>query len=146
MIESTIRVKNSGLVRVKMIRDDRDGTLAIIESLRDVPFDIRRVYFISNLEKSVSIRGKHAHKELEQIIFCIQGSFVLGLDDGNTSQKLLLNEPNVGIRLGKMLWHTMEDFSESCVLLVVASDYYDENDYIRDYGDFLKLAQGLNHD
>lgn len=137
-----IKVKNSGVVELKLIHDNRDGNLVILEALRDVPFEIKRLYYITNLENSVSIRGQHAHRELEQVIFCIQGSFVLGLDDGVTRQKIQMNRVNIGIRLGKMLWHTMEDFSSGCVLLVVASDYYSEADYIRDYQEFLRLASG----
>lgn len=136
-----ILVKNSGYVNLKLIRDDRDGNLVILESLRDVPFEVKRLYYITNLENAVSVRGKHAHRNLEQVIFCIQGSFTLGLDDGTNRQKILVNRVNVGVRLGKMLWHTMEDFSSGCVLLVVASDYYDEADYIRDYDEFLRLAR-----
>lgn len=137
-----IIVKNSGFHELRLIRDDRDGSLVILEALRDVPFEIKRLYFITNLENSVSLRGQHAHRELEQVIFCIQGSFTLGLDDGVNQQKILMNKVNVGVRLGKMLWHTMEDFSNGCVLLVVASDYYSEADYIRDYEEFLHLASG----
>jgi len=135
-----IIVQNSGYVHLNMIHDERDGNLVILEALRDVPFEIKRLYYITNLENSVSVRGKHAHRELEQIIFCVQGSFTLGLDDGKSKQKILMNKVNVGVRLGKMLWHTMEDFSDGCVLLVVASDYYKETDYIRDYDNFLYLA------
>lgn len=135
-----IIVQNSGYVYLNMIHDERDGNLVILEALRDVPFEIKRLYYITNLENSVSVRGKHAHRELEQIIFCVQGSFTLGLDDGKSKQKILMNKVNVGVRLGKMLWHTMEDFSDGCVLLVVASDYYKETDYIRDYDNFLYLA------
>ncbi|MFO1525297.1 MAG: FdtA/QdtA family cupin domain-containing protein [Turneriella sp.] len=135
-----IIVQNSGYVYLNMIHDERDGNLVILEALRDVPFEIKRLYYITNLENSVSVRGKHAHRELEQIIFCVQGSFTLGLDDGKSKQKILMNKLNVGVRLGKMLWHTMEDFSDGCVLLVVASDYYKETDYIRDYDNFLYLA------
>lgn len=135
-----IRVKNSGYVELKLIHDNRDGNLVIMEELRDVPFEIKRVYYVTNLENSVSVRGKHAHRELEQVIFCLQGSFTLGLDDGINRQKILMNKVNVGVRLGRMLWHTMEDFSSGCVLMVVASDYYNEEDYIRNYEDFIGLA------
>ncbi|MBM9577278.1 FdtA/QdtA family cupin domain-containing protein [Leptospira sp. 201903070] len=137
-----IRVKNSGYIMLKKIRDDRDGNLIILEALKDVPFEIKRVYYINNLENSVSIRGLHAHKEIEQAIFCINGSFTLGLDDGNSKQRILMNSDNVGVLLGKMLWHTMEDFSSGCVLLVVASDYYREDDYIRKYSEFIQLVNG----
>lgn len=132
-------VKNSGYITLKKIRDNRDGNLIIMEALRDIPFDIKRVYYVTNLENSVSVRGNHAHKLLEQVIFCIQGCFTLGLDDGVNRQKILMNKDNIGVILGKGLWHTMEEFSSGCVLLVVASDYYKEEDYIRDYDDFLKF-------
>lgn len=136
-MQTPIEVKNSGYVKLKLIRDERDGNLVILESLKDIPFEVKRLYYITNLENTVSVRGKHAHRQLEQVIFCIQGSFTLGLDDGTSKQKILMNQVNVGIRLGKMLWHTMEDFSNGCVLLVVASDYYNESDYIRDYDEFI---------
>ncbi len=135
-----ILVKNSGYITLSKIRDERDGNLVIAEAMRDLPFEIKRVYFINQLENSVSIRGQHAHHELEQVIFCISGSFVLGLDDGITKQKILMNKDNVGIILGKKLWHTMEEFSSGCVLLVFASDYYNESDYIRNYDEFIKLV------
>lgn len=133
-------VKNSGYITLKKVHDDLDGNLIIMEALRDIPFDIKRVYYVTNLESCVSVRGMHAHKLLEQVIFCIQGSFTLGLDDGVNRQKILMNKDNVGVVLGKGLWHTMEEFSSGCVLLVAASDYYKEEDYIRDYDDFLKFV------
>ncbi len=136
----SILVKNSGYITLKKIHDDRDGNLIIMETFRDVPFNIKRVYYINNLENAVSIRGQHAHRDLEQVIFCINGSFILGLDDGKVRQKLLMNKDNIGVYLGKMLWHTMEDFSSGCVLLVVASDFYKETDYIRNYDEFLKIS------
>ncbi|AAN48853.1 FdtA/QdtA family cupin domain-containing protein [Leptospira interrogans] len=135
-----IIVKNSGYINLKKIRDDRDGNLIILESLKDIPFEIKRVYYINNLENSVSVRGQHAHKEIEQAIFCVSGSFTLRLDDGKTKQEILMNKDNVGVLLGKMLWHAMENFSSGCILLVAASDYYREDDYIRNYSDFIRLA------
>lgn len=136
-----IIVKNSSYINLKKVRDDRDGNLIILESMRDVPFEIKRVYYINNLENSVSVRGQHAHKEIEQVIFCINGSFTLKLGDGRTRQEILMNKDNVGVLLGRMLWHTMENFSSGCVLLVAASDYYREDDYIRNYSDFIRLAE-----
>lgn len=141
MIREPIKVKNSGYIELKKIRDDRDGNLIIANSNHDIPFDIKRVYYINQLENSVSIRGKHAHKSLEQVIFCISGSFVLGIDDGFIKQKILMKEDNIGIILGKELWHTMEEFSSGCILLVFASDSYDEEDYIRSYEEFLKYIK-----
>jgi dTDP-4-dehydrorhamnose 3,5-epimerase-like enzyme len=139
-----IIVKNSGYVQLRKIRDERDGNLIIANSKSEIPFEIKRVYYINQLENSVSIRGLHAHKELEQVIFCISGSFVLGLDDGINKQKIFMNNDNIGVVLGKMLWHTMEDFSNGCILLVFASDYYSEYDYIRNYKDFLNEVRVKN--
>ena len=135
-------VKNSGRVLLPRIVDERDGILCIINSLKDIPFEIKRVYFINNLDSCSSIRGKHAHRKLQQVIFCINGSFTLSLDDGKQKQDIVITHENEGIILGSLLWHTMHDFSSGCVLLVVASDYYDESDYIRDYDEFMALANG----
>ena len=112
-----IKVKNSGYVTLKRYVDDRDGALCIMNAQQEIPFDIKRVYYINNLENMTSIRGKHAHKQLRQDI--------------------LMMKDNVGVILGPMLWHTMHKFSSGCVLLVVASDYYDESDYIRNYDEFI---------
>ncbi|AYV57240.1 WxcM-like domain-containing protein [Leptospira kmetyi] len=136
-----IAVKNSKYVYLKKIHDDRDGNLIIMEALRDIPFEIKRVYYINNLENSVSVRGLHAHREIEQVIFCINGSFTLKLDDGDSKQEIVMNQDNCGVLLGKMLWHSMENFSSGCVLLVAASDYYREDDYIRDYKDFINAVK-----
>ena len=136
-----IRVRQSGYVPLNKIHDGHDGSLCVIDAMRSVPFAIKRVYFINNLENCVSIRGKHAHRELSQVIFCISGSFVLGLDDGHEQQEIHMIRDNVGVTLGPGLWHTMHSFSSGCVLLVAASDYYDESDYIRNYDEFLAYAQ-----
>ena len=135
-----IKVKHSGTVSLKRIVDDRDGTLCIMNSGKEIPFEIKRVYYINNLDSQSSIRGKHAHRQLQQVIFCINGSFTLTLDDGTVRQSIEMKHENEGIILGPMLWHTMHDFSSGCVVLVAASDYYDESDYIRDYDEFMKLA------
>lgn len=141
MDDTIIRVKHSGRVSLQRIVDDRDGTLCIMNSLKEIPFGISRVYFINNLDSQSSIRGKHAHRQLEQVIFCINGSFTLTLDDGTVQQSIEMKHENEGIILGPMLWHTMHDFSSGCVLLVAASDYYDESDYIRNYDEFLSLVR-----
>ncbi|MCP3964751.1 MAG: WxcM-like domain-containing protein [Lentisphaerae bacterium] len=140
MDNKPIIVKNSGYVELKRIVDERDGVLSIMEGQHDVPFDIKRVYYINNLENLQSVRGKHAHKELKQVIFCINGSFVLTLDDGEKKQDIHMWRDNVGVILGKELWHTMHSFLSGCVLLVVASDFYKEEDYIRDYEEFLNYV------
>ena len=134
-------VEHSGLVSLQRIVDDRDGVLCIMNSLKEIPFEIKRIYFINNLDSFSSIRGKHAHRQLKQVIFCINGSFTLSLDDGVHQQDIEMKRENEGIILGPMLWHTMHDFSSGCVLLVAASDYYDEGDYIRSYDEFLSLVR-----
>jgi hypothetical protein len=136
-----ILVKNSGYVELKKIVDARDGVLCIMEGCRDIPFDIKRVYYITHIENDVSIRGRHAHHTLKQVIFCISGSFVLSLDDGAIKQDIMMRQNNLGVILGNHLWHTMHDFSNGCVLLIVASDYYEEADYIRNYDDFIQYVQ-----
>lgn len=138
MNDIKLRVRNSGVIELKRVIDERDGVLCIAEAERQIPFPIRRVYYITHLESDASIRGKHAHRTLSQVIFCISGSFTLTLDDGETQQDVRLWRENVGILLGPGLWHTMHEFSAGCVLLVLASDYFDESDYIRDYGEFKK--------
>lgn len=133
-----IKVKNSGIVKLQFFNDFPDGNLVIGEARKSVPFEIKRVYFINNLFNKKSVRGKHAHKKLEQIIFCVNGHFTLALDDGKTKQKILMNDPYYGVRLGPKLWHTMTKFSNDCVILVLADDHYKEEDYIRNYEEFKK--------
>lgn len=136
-----IKVKNSGVTHLQFYDDFPDGNLVIGEAKKNIPFEIKRVYYINNLFNKVAVRGKHAHKKLEQIIFCINGSFELKLDDGTTKQTITLDNPYYGIRLGPLLWHTMSKFSRDCVILVLANDYYKEKDYLRDYKEFIEFLK-----
>ena len=136
-----IKVKNSGIVKLQFYNDFPDGNLVIGEVKKNVPFIIKRFYFINNLFNRKSTRGLHAHKKLEQIIFCINGSFTLTLDDGSNRQKIKMDDPYYGIRLGPKLWHTMTKFTSDCVILVLASDHFKESDYIRNYNEFLKYIK-----
>lgn len=138
-----LAVKNSGLLALKFFKDLPDGNLFIAEARQQIPFDIKRVYFINTLANPTAIRGKHAHRALQQGIFCISGSFTLHLDDGETKQRIRLNDPSCGILLGPFLWHTMSSFTYDCVILVLASDVFDEGDYIRDYDEFRRLTGGI---
>lgn len=135
-----LRVRHSGLLNLSFVKDSPDGNLFIAEAQRHIPFAIERVYFINNLANRAAVRGKHAHRELAQAIFCINGSFRLHLDDGRAQQSLLLNDPARGILLEPMLWHTMTGFSYDCVILVFASAPFDESDYLRDYAEFQRLV------
>lgn len=145
-MKEQLLVKNSGYIILPKRKDDRDGSLIIAEANRTIPFEIKRVYYINNLENSVSVRGKHAHQTLKQVLFCISGSVSLLLDDGCVKQTILMNEDNVGVILGSGLWHEMFNFSDDCILLVFASDYYDEQDYIRDYTHFLNIYKGDSYE
>ncbi|MEJ1971697.1 MAG: FdtA/QdtA family cupin domain-containing protein [Lacunisphaera sp.] len=136
-----IRVRNSGLVHIKVFKDLPDGNLYIAEGGRQIPFAIKRLYFINTLANPKAVRGKHAHKALDQVLFAVSGSFLLHLDDGRTRQRVRLNDPAIGVRLGPMLWHTMTSFSYDCVICVLASEWFDEADYIRDYEKFLRAAR-----
>lgn len=129
-------LSNCGLVNLPRIEDGKDGVLSVAECSKQIPFDIKRVYYIYDLHDKSAVRGKHAHKHNEQIIFCINGSFTLMLDDGTHTEEVVLDKPNVGVYMGVKLWHTMSAFSSNCILLVFASDLYDESDYIRKYDEF----------
>jgi len=133
-----IKVKNSGLIRLQFFNDFPDGNLVIGEALKNIPFTIKRFYVINDLFRKEAKRGLHAHKKLEQVIFCINGSFSLSLDDGRNKQRILMNNPYYGLRLGPGLWHRMSNFSRDCVILVIANDYFKESDYVRDYEKFKK--------
>ena len=114
---------------------DQRGGLVAIESNQSIPFEIKRLYYIFNTNHQP--RGFHAHINLKQIAFCIQGSCRMLMDSGKEKQEVVLCQPNQGLKIPPMVWHEMHDFSDDCVLLVLASEHYDESDYIRDYQDFL---------
>lgn len=127
------------LVTLRAIGDTR-GWLTPVETGKDIPFDVRRVYFIYGTKAGIR-RGLHAHRDLEQVAVCVAGSCTFRLDDGESNCEVLLDSPSKGLYIGSMIWREMYNFSEDCVLMVLASRLYDESDYIRDYADFLKLAK-----
>jgi dTDP-4-dehydrorhamnose 3,5-epimerase-like enzyme len=142
-----IKTKFSGLISPQSILDSKDGTLNIVEEKSFFPFKIKRLYYINNFDSNTnSVRGRHAHRQLTQAITCLSGSFTLKIDDGDMQQKLKLNSIlNKFILLGPGLWHEMSNISKDCVILVLASDSYDESDYIRSYDDFLNWTK-INED
>ncbi|KHA61694.1 dTDP-6-deoxy-3,4-keto-hexulose isomerase [Vibrio variabilis] len=119
-----------------VLGDDR-GSLISLEQNKNIPFDIKRIYYIFDTQQDVS-RGFHAHRNLQQVAVCVKGSCRFTLDDGQTRESILMDSPNVGLYIDNHKWREMHDFSEDCVLIVLASDYYEEADYIRDYDEFLK--------
>jgi len=118
---------------------DQRGSLVALENNKSVPFDIKRVYYIFGTKEGVS-RGFHAHRNLKQVAVCVTGSCRFVLDNGKQKEEIILDSPLKGLVIGKMIWREMYDFSGDCVLLLLASEYYDEADYIRDYQKFLKAA------
>lgn len=118
---------------------DYRGKLNVIEGEKDIPFEIKRVYFLYDTVNGF-VRGMHAHKKLQQILVCVGGSCKLRLNDGNKEQEVVLDNPNKGLYIGPGIWREMYDFSDGAVLLVLASELYDESDYIRDYHDFLNVS------
>ena len=119
---------------------DERGQLVSLEEFKDIPFQIKRVYFMYDTEKNV-VRGKHAHKNLEQILVCIHGSCKILLDNGREKKVVPLERPYEGLYVANDMWREMFDFSSDAVLLVFASEVYDESDYIRDYDEFLKFVK-----
>ena len=118
--------------------DDR-GQLVAIEEMKDIPFEVKRVYYIYDTLEGVR-RGFHAHQNLEQILVCVHGSCKILLDDGKEKEEVLLDKPYEGLYIANNIWREMFDFSPGAVLLVLASSLYDESDYIRDYEEFLKFV------
>ncbi|APA83598.1 sugar 3,4-ketoisomerase [Francisella tularensis] len=119
------------------ILGDSRGSLISLEQNKNIPFDIKRVYYIYGTQENIR-RGFHAHKELKQVLVCVSGSCKVLVDDGNRKENILLDTPDKGLLISGLVWREMYDFSPDCVLMVLASDFYDESDYIRDYNDFLK--------
>ncbi len=119
--------------------DDR-GQLVAIEAMKDLPFEVKRVYYIYDTLAGVR-RGFHAHRNLQQILICVSGSCKIHLDNGTDTAEVLLDKPNEGLYIANDMWREMYDFSPDAVLLVLASEYYDEADYIRNYADFLKYVK-----
>lgn len=120
--------------------DERGHLVALeIGMEKAVPFDIKRVYYIYRTGEGVS-RGFHAHKQLKQVAICLSGSCRMVLDSGKNREDVLLNSPTKGLLIESMTWREMHDFSADCVLLVLASEHYDETDYIRNYDEFLEMS------
>jgi dTDP-4-dehydrorhamnose 3,5-epimerase-like enzyme len=119
------------------IKGDERGSLISLEENRNIPFEIKRVYYIFNTAEGVR-RGFHAHKKLKQVLVCVSGSCEILLDDGKEKTEILLDNPNKGLLIDSMIWREMFNFSSNCVLMVLADEVYDEVDYIRDYEEFLR--------
>ena len=131
---------NSGLFKFKQIGSKSNqgfGMLTPIEAGIDIPFDIKRIYYIYDVNDNV-IRGKHSHKKLHQMLICMNGSIDIRLENYFGEEKYTLNDPSIGLYVGPDNWREMSNFTDNGILLVLASAPYDENDYIRDYDEFIR--------
>ena len=121
---------------------DERGMLVAVEELKDIPFEIKRIYYVYDTKDGVR-RGYHAHKSLEQIFICVHGSCKILLDNGKEQKEVILEKPYEGLYVPNNMWREMYDFSEDAVLMVLASSYYDKEDYIRDYQEFVDYVWNL---
>lgn len=135
------------MIRRKLIKrtahNPAEGTLCVAEARTpEIPFEIKRVYYTYGAEKDI-VRGNHAHKKLEQILMCPYGSIEVTLDDGHSNtETVILNDPSITLYVGPSTWRTMKWLRSNSVLLVLASEHYDESDYIRDYESFIYWVNG----
>lgn len=127
------------VIDLRKISDPR-GNLTPIEGGQDLPFDVKRVYYLYDVPSGQS-RGGHAHKALQQLIIAANGSFTLTLDDGASKKIVTLNRPYQGLLIVPGIWRVLDDFSSGAVLLCLASEHYDEADYIRNYKEFKKYKK-----
>ena len=130
------KIEQVRIFEVPTVKDFR-GDLSFIENNSFLPFSFKRIFYISGVPKNAE-RGGHAHKKLKEFMVCLNGSFDLHLDDGANKKIFSLNNSASGLYIPSMVWRDMKNFSEGCVCLVFASQYYDEDDYYRDYNKFLK--------
>ncbi len=119
------------------VHGDHTGSLVALEKGEDFPFEIKRVYYIWGTDRNVT-RGHHAHRQLEQVIVCTSGSCDFILDNGKERETVHLDSPTQGLHIKNNIWREFTNFSPGCVVMVLASEHYDEADYIRNYEEFLK--------
>lgn len=125
---------NTALIPLQIHGDDR-GSLIAFENGHNLPFDVKRVYYIYGTQAGVS-RGFHAHRKLKQLLIAVSGSVTVKTEHDGKTETHLLNRPDEGLLIEGFVWREMHDFSPDCVLIVLADDYYNEADYIRDYATF----------
>ena len=133
-------VEDSGIIELDRHHSQRKGDISVVENGKEVPFDVKRIYYLYDVPGGAD-RGGHAHKELYQLIIAASGSFTVTLDDGTNKKAFTLNRPYQGLLVKPGLWRTLTDFSSGSICVVLASEKYDENDYIRDYKSFVEYRQ-----
>ena len=129
-------VYDCSIIELDRHHSTRKGDISVVENGLTVPFDTKRVYYLYDVPGGVN-RGGHAHKELQQLIVAVSGSFTVVLDDGSVKRSFVLNRPYMGLYVVPGIWRVLEDFSSGSVCLVLASEKYDPDDYIRDYDEFI---------
>lgn len=127
------------MIELPQVRDPR-GDLTFVEGGNHIPFNIARVYYLYNVPVDAE-RGGHAHRDLEQVVFALSGSFRMKIDDGQTKSEYWLRDPRKGLYISQLVWREMDSFSQGAVCMVLASHAYDEADYYRDYDDFAKAVR-----
>lgn len=131
---------NIQVLNLKKINDPIRGNLTVVENGREIPFEVKRAYWTYDVP-SGECRGGHAHKELKQMIVALGGCFTLSLDDGKEKREITLKHPFQAVIINPGIWRELHDFSAGAVCMVLASDIYDEDDYIRDYNEFLEYTK-----
>lgn len=131
-----MKLENSKLISFKENGDER-GKLVIIEGMQDVPFEVKRIFYIYGSDRNV-IRGRHANRKSEFVLVNVCGSSKVKICDGYSEEIIVLDKPNTGVYIPKMLWKDMYDFSEDSILLVLSSEHYDPEEYIRDFDEYIK--------
>lgn len=133
-------IKLSRIITLKKNGDTEKGFLSFFEAGKDIAFDIKRIYYTYDVPVNAK-RGMHAHKALQQVLWCPYGCIEVVLDDGSEIESYLLDSPEKALIIGKGIWRVMYWRKEGSVLCVAASDYYNEKDYIRDYDEFIKYVR-----
>jgi uncharacterized RmlC-like cupin family protein len=130
-------VFDCSLITLEKVKN-RAGNLSPVEGLKDIPFEIKRVFYIYDIPGGES-RGAHAHKECHQLLFAVSGSFDVVVQDGLNHRRITLNRPNIGLYIPPKIWAAETNFSSGAICLVITSHDYNENDYIRNYEEYLLL-------
>lgn len=133
-------VYDCSIIELSKHHSDRKGNISVVENNISLPFDVKRTYYLYDVPGGES-RGGHAHKNLHQLIVAVSGSFTVTLDDGSIKRTYILNRPYQGLLVVPGIWRTLDDFSSGAVCLVLASEGYSEDDYIRGYDDFIKFRK-----
>ena len=133
-------VNDCSVIELSRHHSDRKGTISVVQNGDTVPFNVKRVYYLYDVPGGES-RGSHAHRELSQLIVAASGSFRVTLDDGDVKRSFVLNRPYQGLYVAPGIWRDLDDFSSGAVCMVLASDVYRAEDYIRDYDEFLEFRK-----